>query len=75
MLKRFISEDPIRLGGGLNVYAYVEGIPTMATDPMGLDTLKDGAGKYHSTDSMQYKDLKNFDRKICMSLVSTQGLS
>ena len=38
VLKRFISEDPIRLGGGLNVYQYVEGMPTMATDPSGLQT-------------------------------------
>ena len=33
---RFISEDPIGLAGGVNLYGYVEGSPTNATDPLGL---------------------------------------
>jgi RHS repeat-associated protein len=35
VLKRFISEDPITLAGGLNIYAYVGGGPTGFTDPYG----------------------------------------
>jgi RHS repeat-associated protein len=33
---RFISEDPIRLLGGINQYAYVDGDPVNARDPLGL---------------------------------------
>jgi uncharacterized protein RhaS with RHS repeats len=36
VLKRFISEDPIGLEGGMNVYGYVDGTPTQFVDPLGL---------------------------------------
>ena len=35
ILKRFISEDPIGLAGGINSHAYVEGDPVDLKDPMG----------------------------------------
>jgi len=43
VLKRFVSEDPIGLAGGVNMYAYVHAQPVNNTDPLGLKTLTDKA--------------------------------
>jgi hypothetical protein len=34
---RFVQEDPIRFGGGVNFYLYVGNSPTTFTDPFGLE--------------------------------------
>lgn len=34
--QRFISEDPLGLAGGANIFAYAENAPTIYTDPLGL---------------------------------------
>jgi RHS repeat-associated protein len=39
---RFISEDPIGFGGGVNLYAYVRNNPLRAVDPFGLTDILTG---------------------------------
>jgi RHS repeat-associated protein len=41
-IRRFISEDPIGLEGGINSYAFAEGDPVNGSDPTGLDPQGNG---------------------------------
>jgi len=49
--QRFLGEDPIGFGGGVNVYAYVENNPLGFVDPFGFDKNQKGcaAGGQSST--------------------------
>ena len=43
-LQRFASEDPLRLLGGINVFAYVGNVPTRFVDPLGMKPTKPTTG-------------------------------
>ncbi len=38
LMHRFVNQDPLGFGGGLNVYAYALDSPTNLTDPLGLES-------------------------------------
>lgn len=42
-IRRFINQDPIGFGGGMNWYAYADGNPLMNPDPSGLYAVVDDA--------------------------------
>jgi RHS repeat-associated protein len=48
LVRRFVQEDPIGHGGGVNLYAYVEGQPLEATDPTGTILRKGASGGWSS---------------------------
>ncbi|MSQ60164.1 MAG: RHS repeat-associated core domain-containing protein [Betaproteobacteria bacterium] len=48
-LARFISEDPISLAGGINIYLYVVGNPISYRDPLGLKIWHDGGSSWTDT--------------------------
>ena len=61
-LKRFVSEDPIRLDGGINAYMYVGGDPAKLIDPNGeLGVPGAIAGAVVNTGIQFALNLKNFD--------------
>lgn len=49
-LRRFVQEDPIGYGGGVNLYAYVEGQPLEANDRTGTEKTPVAAGPPWPTD-------------------------
>src|SRR5207237_1959216 len=62
-LQRFISEDPIGLAGGDNLYAYVGNSPMKFSDPSGL---QDGPENYlHDTLCVDHWSLNGGQNKIC----------
>jgi hypothetical protein len=42
LLCRFVSQDPIQFGGGMNWYAYADGDPLNLADPLGLGARSGG---------------------------------
>ena len=57
-LGRFISEDPIRWLGGINLYAYVENDPTNYRDPWGLKKPSKGSASPRNPRAQTHQGLQ-----------------
>jgi hypothetical protein len=58
-MSRFISEDPIGLLGGTNVFAYANGNPLSNRDPLGLDAFAGLTGGISSAEAQALSAVQN----------------
>ena len=79
---RFISQDPIGITGGSNLYLYARAAPTMFRDPLGLETLslqanldfvlgggfQLSAGAYYDTSTLDFGAYSNFSLSVGFAL-------
>jgi RHS repeat-associated protein len=65
-MRRFVSEDPIRLWGGMNFYGYVKNSPLNWVDPIGL------TGKHGETEYF-WGDCNNAEVSECKAICESQG--
>ena len=58
---RFLSQDPIRIAGGVNLYAYALNAPAVHIDPTGTEvtTKNQGRGTYSVTVSLNIDETSN----------------
>lgn len=59
---RFLSEDPIGLEGGINVFAYAAGDPVNGSDPSGLMCVQ---GQSYKADGQRTKGVPDVELEVC----------
>lgn len=68
-MHRYVSQDPIGILGGLNVYGYVGANPVQWVDPLGLDRWGDDVGQ-----KWLASDPKQVCKYICDGIKNSGGL-
>jgi RHS repeat-associated protein len=77
LLKRFVSEDPIGLRGGANLYGYVGGDPVVNRDPLGLyssDVHFNATYRAARDSGMSFFESIALAWNVVMADVGTQGI-
>lgn len=72
---RYVTSDPIGLGGGINTYSYVESNPILQSDPLGLRGGRGGGGNAHQRAVWNGSIIRAIRNNSHSTPIYTNGLS